>query len=117
MSVSDAEQAIDPGERREIETLRERREVRTFTSMNVPIGATLTFAKDPSITCTVVKPRKVLFRSIEVSPSAAALTIIREMGYDWPKVSGMDYWQYDGIRLSNLGNADTERDLEDTVAE
>ena len=117
MSVSDAEQAIDPGERREIETLRECREVRTFTSMNVPIGATLTFAKDPSITCTVVKPRKVLFRSIEVSPSAAALTIIREMGYDWPKVSGMDYWQYGGIRLSNLGNADTERDLEDTVAE
>ncbi|MBA3729839.1 MAG: hypothetical protein H0W92_03405 [Sphingomonas sp.] len=52
-----------------------------------------------------------------MSPSAAALTIIREMGYDWPKVSGMDYWQYDGIRLSNLGNADTERDLEDTVAE
>ena len=51
-----------------------------------------------------------------MSPSAAALKIIREMGYDWPKVSGMDYWQYDGTRLSNLG-ADSERDPDDAIAD
>jgi len=108
VTVSDAEQAIDAGERREIETLQERREVRTFTSMSVPMGATLVFVKDPNITCTVIKPRKVLFRGQELSPSAAALTVIHEMGYDWPKVSGMDYWRYEGIRLSDLGNRDAE---------
>ncbi|MEO5773871.1 MAG: GIY-YIG nuclease family protein [Sphingomicrobium sp.] len=112
LGVTDAEQAIDAGERREIETMRERREVRTFTSMNVPTGATLTFAKDPSLTCTVISPRKVLFRDQEMSPSAAALTVIHEMGYDWPKVSGMEYWQYNGIRLSDLGQRDQDADLD-----
>jgi len=72
------------------------------------MGATLVFVKDPNITCTVIKPRKVLFRGQELSPSAAALTVIHEMGYDWPKVSGMDYWRYEGIRLSDLGNRDAE---------
>lgn len=109
LKVSDAEQAIEPAERREIETLRDRREVRTFTSLNVPMGAILTFAKDTNITCTVVKPRKVSFRDQEMSPSAAALTVIHEMGYDWPKVSGMDYWLYEGVRLSELGNRDSEK--------
>ena len=111
LNVTDAEQAIGVEERREIETLRERREVRTFTSMNVPIGATLTFAKDPNVTCVVAKPRKVLFRGEEMSPSAAALMVIHEMGYDWPKISGMDYWQFEGVRLSNLGNREPEQDL------
>jgi hypothetical protein len=115
VNISDAEQAIGVEERREIETLRERREVRTFTSMNVPIDATLTFAKDPNITCTVIKPRKVLFRDEEMSPSAAALMVIHEMGYDWPKISGMDYWRYDGVRLSELGNRERELSLEDEL--
>jgi hypothetical protein len=44
--VTDVEQSIDTAERREIEQMRRRREVRTFTSLNVPIGATLTFAKE-----------------------------------------------------------------------
>jgi hypothetical protein len=72
IEVSDAEQSIDAGERREIETMRRSREVRTFTSLNVPMGATL--------------------------------TVIHEMGYDWPAVSGMDYWLFDGVRLSEIGS-------------
>jgi hypothetical protein len=75
------------------------------------MGATLAFAKDSAVTCTVVKPRKVLFRG-EMSPSRAALTVIHEMGYDWPKVSGMDYWLYRGIRLSNLGDQELEASVE-----
>jgi hypothetical protein len=103
VDVTDVEQSIDQAERRDIEQLRRRREVRTFTSLNVPVGATLTFAKDPDITCTVSQPRKVLLRGEEMSPSAAALRVVHELGYDWSAVSGMDYWQFDGVKLSHLG--------------
>jgi len=104
VELTDAEQSIDAGERQEIERIRHRREVRTFTSLNIPIGETLTFAKDSTITCSVAKPRKVLFRGEELSPSAAALKVVHEMGYDWPAVSGMDYWEWKGVKLSEIGS-------------
>lgn len=108
VDVTDVDQSINQAERRDIEQLRRRREVRTFTSLNVPVGATLTFAKDPDITCTVSQPRKVLFRGEEMSPSAAALRVVHELGYDWSAVSGMDYWQFDGVKLSHLGADPTD---------
>lgn len=105
VDVSDVEQSIGTVERREIEQMRRRREVRTFTSLNVPIGATLTFSKDAEITCTVAQSRKVTFRGEDMSPSAAALRVVHELGYDWSAVSGMDYWEYEGVKLSQLGAA------------
>ena len=105
VDVTDVEQSIDMAERREIEQMRQRREVRTFSSLNVPLGATLTFAKDADITCTVARNRKVTFRGEELSPSAAALRVVRELGYDWSAVSGMDYWEFDGVKLSQLGTS------------
>ena len=115
ISITDAEQSIDAGERREIESMRRARQVRTFASMGVPVGATLTFAKDSNITCTVAKPRKVLFNGEEMSPSGAALMIIHEMGYDWPSVSGMDYWLYRGVRLSALNPNEAPDDEDEPV--
>jgi hypothetical protein len=113
VNVSDDEQSIDPGERREIETIRKKREARTFTSLNVPIGSTLTFVKDPNVTCVVTQPRKVRFEGLEMSPSAAALRAVHQMGYDWPTVSGMEYWQYDGVRLANLGDRETASEADE----
>ncbi|TXC69604.1 GIY-YIG nuclease family protein [Sphingomonas ginsenosidivorax] len=112
VDVSDTEQSIDPAERREIEQLRRRREVRTFTSLNVPIGATLTFTKDPEIACTVVQPRKVLFRGETASPTAAARLALHDMGYDWATFNGMAYWEYEGVKLSQMGLV-SEAELED----
>lgn len=103
VDITDVEQSIDKAERQEIEQLRKRREVRTFLSLNVPIGALLTFSKDREVTCTVSKPRKVLFQNEEMSPSAAALKVVHEMGYDWSAVSGMDYWEFNGVKLSEIG--------------
>ncbi|WP_394664174.1 GIY-YIG nuclease family protein [uncultured Sphingomonas sp.] len=105
VDVTDVEQSIDTAERREIDQMRGRREVRTFTSLNIPIGATLTFAKDEEITCTVSQPRKVVFRGEELSPSAAALRVVHDLGYDWSAVSGMDYWKYKGVKLCQIGAA------------
>ena len=102
--LTDVEQSIDSTERNEIEQIRRRREVRTFTSLSVPIGSTLTFTKDSTVTCEVTQPRKVRFRGEEMSPSAAALIAVRDMGYDWVAVSGMDYWEYNGVKLCQIGN-------------
>ncbi|WP_422051092.1 GIY-YIG nuclease family protein [Sphingomonas leidyi] len=112
VKLSDAEQAIDKTERREIEQERKRREVRTFTSMNIPLGSTLTFVKDETITCMVSAARKVLFRGEEMSPSAAALIVIQEMGYDWPAISGMGYWAYQGIKIGDYGERMEDRDID-----
>ena len=108
--MSDAEQSIDIAERQAIDQLRKRREVRTFSSMNIPIGSKLTFIKDETITCTVSGPRKVNFRGQELSPSAAALIVIHDMGYNWPAISGMGYWAYEGIKIEDYGNRQVSDD-------
>ncbi len=36
-------------------------------------------------------------------PSAAALKVVHEMGYEWPRVSGMEYWEWNGVKLSEIG--------------
>jgi hypothetical protein len=108
IALTDAEQSIGKGEREEIEALRTRREVRTFRSLNIPTGSELAFVKDSTITCTVAAPRKVNFRGELMSPSAAALIVVREMGYDWKAVSGMDYWAYEGRKLSDIVQPDVE---------
>ncbi|WP_324806389.1 GIY-YIG nuclease family protein [Sphingomonas sp. LY29] len=110
IAFTDVEQAIDAGERKEIEEHRKRREVRTFPSLSIPIGSELTFTKDENLTCVVSGARKVTFRGEQLSPSAAALNIINEMGYDWKKVSGMEYWAFNGVRLSEIGVLDEPRD-------
>ncbi|KHS41593.1 GIY-YIG nuclease family protein [Novosphingobium subterraneum] len=114
VEYSDEEQDIDAKERAEIEQTRTRREVRTFKSLNVPVGAQLTFTKDDAITCTVVSDRKVLFEGQIMSATAAALAVVRQMGYDWKTVNGMEYWAYKGVKLSSLGEGqpDFEADEE-----
>ncbi|MCW3797374.1 GIY-YIG nuclease family protein [Sphingomonas sp. BN140010] len=115
VQLSDAQQAIDSEQRRDIEEVRKRREIRTFTSLNIPIGSKLTFAKNPDVVCAVTSPRKVQFRGQEMSPSRAALEAVHEMGYDWSAVSGMDYWLFNGVRLSRLSEGSAEIDPADDL--
>lgn len=111
VELTDEEQAIDVGARKEIDQAkRRRREVRTFSALGIKPGAMLTFTKDDQITCTVVSNRKVVFHGEELSPSAAALKVVHGMGYTWPAVSGMDYWAYDGVKLSDIGDQGEDED-------
>lgn len=103
VTLSDAEQQIDPESRGQIEQIRRRRANRTFEELNVPIGATLTFAKDQTITCEVSTPRSVIFQGQSMSVTAAALTAIRSMGYDWRHCNGWEYWEYQGRALASIG--------------
>lgn len=78
----------------------ERRSRLRFSELQISTGSTLTFTKDPAITCTVVADGKVQYDAQTLSPSAAALQVIRKLGYNWAAVSGSDYWEYEGETLT-----------------
>lgn len=102
ITPTDAEQSISPAQREAIEETRARAERRTFERLGLAPGTTLTFAKDPDVTCAVVGPRKVEFEGEEMTLSGAAMIVIRRMGYTWPTVNGFEYWCHDGERLSDM---------------
>ena len=78
----------------------ERRSRLRFTELGIPTNAQLTFSKDRSITSQVVADGKISFEGIVMSLSAAALIIVRRMGYEWAAVCGTDYWEYEGETLA-----------------
>lgn len=78
----------------------ERRSRLRFSELQIPIGSTLAFTKDAAITCIVVADGKVQYDMQTISPSAAALQVIRKLGYNWAAVSGSDYWEYEGETLT-----------------
>jgi hypothetical protein len=78
---------------RAVET-EERRARLRFTELNIPIGATLVFAKDVTITAQVVADGKVNFDGEVMSPSAAAKIAVKQLGYNWSAVSGSVFWMY-----------------------
>ena len=78
----------------------ERRSNFTFDKAGVPIGATIVFERAPEHTATVVGAKKVLFRNDEMSPSAAALTILHELGFKWKTVQGPSEWLYEDQTLA-----------------
>lgn len=78
----------------------ERRSRLRFTDLDIPVGSTLTFAKDRNVTSQVVADGKINFEGAVMSLSAAALIVVRRLGYNWAAVCGTDYWEYDGETLS-----------------
>lgn len=89
-------------DKRALEKAKSMRERFKFSLLNIEPGTILTFAKDPEITCEVVDDRLIRFRGEEMSLTASALIIIKEMGFDWTKISGPAYWQYKGKGLYDL---------------
>lgn len=73
---------------------QDRRSRLKFTELGIPVGATLAFVKDESITCTVVADGEVSYLGRTMSMSKAALDIVHQLGYKWSAVSGSDYWKY-----------------------
>lgn len=74
---------------------RERRSTFNFQMVGVPIGATLTFTRDSSITCTVLNNRQVEYMGRVLSLTVAAQ---EALGHNRP-IQGPLYWEYDGETL------------------
>jgi hypothetical protein len=77
-----------------LNSARTRRGAFNFDMVKIAPGATLTFSRDPDITCTVATNRQVTFEGQAESLSSAALTVLHRMGYQWPTVNGLQFWQY-----------------------
>ncbi len=82
-----------------IERSREMRPAFRFSLADVPLGATLEFGRDQSITATVVSDKAIEFRGERTSLSTAALAIVRELGYSWTTISGPQQWLHEGQTL------------------
>ena len=71
-----------------------------FSLADIPIGAEIAFAKDPTITAKVVSDRKVEFEGRQESVTGAAATIIQRLGYRWSAIHGPAYWLYEDETLA-----------------
>ena len=89
-------------DQRALNKARSQRERFKFSLLNIAPETLLTFAKDVEITCQVIDDRLVRFRGEEMSLTASALIVIHEMGFEWSKISGPAYWQYNGVSLYDL---------------
>ena len=74
----------------------------TFKELSIPINSVLSFTKDNSINCNVIKetPSRVLFEEQESSLSSAALKALNNMGFNWISARGGDFWKYEDETLT-----------------
>ena len=84
----------------------------SFASLNVPIGAELTFTRDEEKKCKVVADNKVEYEGKEYSLSGLADVLLRELGYHWKSVQGPNFFEYNGKTLYQL-----KKDWEDSELE
>lgn len=70
-----------------------------FDMVSIPTGSTLTFTRDPEVTCKVVDTKKIEFNDEVTSLSAAASKALEDIGVFWKSVQGPQYWEYEGETL------------------
>ena len=75
-----------------------------FSKIGIDPGSILEFKKKPSETCEVLDDDQVLFRGEKTSLSKSALVLIQELGYNWDKIAGPQFWAYKGKTLYDLSN-------------
>lgn len=77
-----------------------RREQFRFSMVNVPVGATLTFSKDDTVTAKVIDDKRIEFEGNITSTSAAATKLLHRRGWTLKAAQGPLYWMYDGETLA-----------------
>jgi hypothetical protein len=97
--VTPGEVWVAPEEQAALERVKSRRPRLNLSSIGIHPGAVLTFSRDEARTATVVPENRVALDGGELSLAAAALKVLREMGYKSPTVSGSVYWMFEGELL------------------
>jgi hypothetical protein len=80
-----------------------RRALPTFSQYKIPIGSLLQLTKNSEITAVVDGERTVQFNGESVALSAAALSALKSMGYDWKSAHGAAYWEFEGETIWDRG--------------
>lgn len=76
-----------------------RRDVFRFSMVDIPVGSTLTFSKDETITAHVVDDKKIEFEGQVMTTSAAAVKVLQRLGGKLNQAQGPLYWMYEGETL------------------
>ena len=91
----------DSDEQQSLNKERTRRSNFTFSSVGIPVGSTLHFVRNESITVNVVDDRNVDFEGKVTSLSQSSLTLLtRDYGSKASTVAGPQYWVYENETLS-----------------
>ena len=82
-----------------IETERQDRQERfSFEKCNIPIGSTLTFCNDDTITCIVADERMVIYQGVKMSLTGLAKKLLgKKQG-----IAGPRYFKYNGEFLNDI---------------
>tara|TARA_A100001011_G_scaffold335545_1_gene364540 strand:+ start:291 stop:884 length:594 start_codon:yes stop_codon:yes gene_type:complete len=75
-----------------------------FASVGIEPGEILEFKKDKTIIAKVLEDDKIEFRGRSMSLSPAALIVIKELGYEWSKIAGPQFWCYKGKTLYEISS-------------
>ena len=71
------------------------------SSVDIPVGSTLYFVRDESITVTVVDDKNVEFEGEVTSLSQSSGKILsRDYGWNSTSITGPRYWVYENETLS-----------------
>jgi len=97
--VTPGEVIADADEKAALEKAKARRSPLRLEAIGVQPGAVLSFSRDETRTATVITGNKVTLDGEEMSLSAAALKLLRELGYKTPTAQGPAYWIFDGELL------------------
>jgi len=89
-----------------------RRSNFNFDHLNLPIGTTLCFQRDESITCTIAGPRRVVFREEEMTLSKAAGIVLEEKNKS-RIANGALHWTYKDETIDELRRRLEEENNED----
>jgi hypothetical protein len=81
-----------------------------FERAGIPIGSTLQYTSDTSITCTVVDANNVEFEGQIVSPSRAAVMANAMRGGTAKSLQGPIWWLFEGETLATIRE---KREMED----
>lgn len=91
----------DEDERISLNKERGRRTSFTFSSVDIPVGSTLYFVRDESITVKVVDDKNVEFEGEVTSLSQSSGKILsRDYGWNSTSITGPRYWVYENETLS-----------------
>jgi hypothetical protein len=73
-----------------------------FSTAGIPVGSTLSFVKDSTLTAVITSDSEVSYKGKNLSLTLAALEALRDCGYNWTSVQGPEYWLFNGETVGSL---------------
>ena len=115
VTPGEAEVAVE--EKEALEKVKARRPRIKLESIGIKPGDILKFSRDESIEATVVEDGKVQLEGEMLSLSAAALKVLKKLGYNTSAASGSEYWMFDGELLDERRRRVESEQFDETTPE